>query len=142
MSVEWYAIVVLFAGLALWLNGSVLTGIILTLFFTLFGGGAAFLVGSSSITPVSFFLVFLLALTLLSMFRRSDHVNIGLSTNVYLAFFCVYAAVTAVLLPKIFAKTMAVPPMTSVKAGALVTMPLVYSKENLIAGIYLISTLV
>ena len=143
MKVEWYAAVVALVGVLLWLRGSVFGSAIAVLFFTIFGGGAAFIVGGASITPASFAIVFLLAHVLLSMFSRRDHVNRGLRTNGYLALFCFYGVLAAYIFPRIFLHQIYGPAVTvNGRAGAFAATPLHYSKQNITAAIYLVGVLV
>jgi len=139
MSVEWYAPVVLMVAVLLWIMGGVLDSTMWALFFALFGGGAAFLVGQATIQPVSFFVALLLAHVLLSMFTRSDHVRLGLRVNRYFVFYCLYAAATAFILPKIFARALDVPPLaiSSLKDLYFVTS-LRFSKQNMSTACYIL----
>jgi hypothetical protein len=142
MSVEWYAPVVFAVALLLWVMGSVLDATMWALFFALFGGGAAFLLGQATVQPVTFFVALLLAHVLLSMFARSDHVRLGLRVNRYFIFYCVYAAATAFILPKIFARALDVPPLaiSSLKDLYFVTS-LRFSKQNISTACYILVTL-
>lgn len=143
MSVEWYAPVVTLAGVGLWIWGSLLDSVIAMLFFTLFGGGAALIIGHATILPSSLALVFVLAHLLLTMFRRSDHVNLGLRANNFLAMYCVYGALTAFILPKIFVKAVSVSPLAGIGGGDLyLTSPLHFSSQNITTAAYLIATLI
>ena len=142
MTVGWYAPFVLIVCLGLWFRGSILGSVIAVLFFSLFGGGAAFILGGANIQPTYLALVFLLAHLLLSMFNRSSHANLGLKTNGYLAFFCIYGAYTAFVLPKIFFKQMEVPPVSINNAFIYYTAPLAPSSQNLTTALYLVATLV
>jgi hypothetical protein len=143
MSVEWYAPLVMVVALALWVMGSVMDAVMWALFFALFGGGAAFLVGQASIQPVSFFVALMLVHVLLSMFARSDHVRLGLKVNQYFVFYCVYAAVTAFILPKIFARALDVTPLSfSAKGDTYFVTTLRFSKQNISTAIYILVTLV
>jgi hypothetical protein len=141
MSVQWYAGLVVIVGLCLWLMGDVLGSVVALLFFTLFGGGAAFLIGVTSIQPTSFFLIFLLAHVLLSMFQRTNHVKLGLETNGYLAFLCIYSAIAAMILPKLFFRHMILPPVLINAHDVYYVAPLGPSRQNLTTAIYLIGTL-
>jgi hypothetical protein len=143
MRVEWYAAVVALVGVALWLRGSVLGSTIALLFFSLFGGGAAFIVGGASIIPASFALVFLLAHVLLSMFSKSDHVNLGLKTNTWLGLFCFFGVLSAYIFPKIFVNLLSLPPLAaSAHPVAFAAVPLHYSKQNITTAIYMIGAFV
>jgi hypothetical protein len=142
MRVEWYAVVVTLVGVALWLRGSVLGSVLAVLFFTIFGGGAAFIVGGASITPASFAIVFVLAHLLLSMFTKSDHTNRGLKSSAYLIWFCIYAAATAYILPRMLMNVTHGPSLSLVaRPGTSATVPLHYSKQNITAAIYLIGVM-
>ena len=142
MTVEWYAAAVAAAAAWVWLQGTVLGSVILVLFFSLFGGGAALILGHSTVTPVSFAVIFLIAHTLLSMFNRSSHINVAFKTNSYFAFFGIYGALSAFLLPKIFAKALAVPPMVQNGQKALyVSNSLHFGTQNWTTALYLIATL-
>ena len=143
MTATWYALVVAAVGLFLWLRGSVIASVIAVLFFSLFGGGAAFTVGRSSITPASFALVFLLAHVLLTMFRTRAPVALGLRTNGYLAWYCLYGVAMAVILPKLFAGVVSVPPVSGGGAGVhFAVYTLHYSVQNITAAVYLFGALV
>ena len=143
MKVEWYALAVAALGVGLWIWGSVLDSVLAMLFFTLFSGGAAFIIGHATIQPVAFSLVFVFAHLLLSMFKRTDHANLGFKSNGFLAFFCLYAAAGAFLLPKLFTKAMTVAPLsgTGLKSQFMAT-PLHFSPQNITTAIYLIGTLI
>jgi hypothetical protein len=139
----WYAVLVALVGVALWLRGTVLGSTMALLIFTVFGGGAAFIVGGASITPASFSLVFLLTHLLLSMFSKSDHANLGLKTNIWLGLFCAYGALSAYLFPKIFSHLVALPPVAaSAHPVPFAVVPLQYSKQNITTAIYLIGAFI
>ncbi|HEX4179477.1 MAG TPA: hypothetical protein VHY32_01675 [Caulobacteraceae bacterium] len=141
MSITWYAPLVILVGLGLWLGGDVLGSVVALLFFSLFGGGAAFVLGTTSIQPTSLFQIFLLAHLLLSMFTRTSHVNIGLKTNGYLMFYSIYGAVTAFILPRIFARSMALPPMLINNSDTYYVSALGFSRQNITTAIYMMGTL-
>lgn len=143
MSVEWYAALVALVGVSLWLWGSVLDSVIAMLFFTLFGGGAAFIVGHATIQPASFAMTFVLAHLLLSMFTRSDHTSLGLRTNNYLALFAIYGAASAFILPRIFARAVSISPLSGIGGSDLfLTSPLHFSSQNITTALYLLATLI
>lgn len=142
MTVEWYAALVGLVGVYLWLRGTVLDSVIALMFYGLFGGGAAFVLGHTSVTPESFALVLLVAHALLSMFSRTSHINHGIKTNSYFAFYCLYGAATAYVLPQIFLRQIALPPLSfSKKVGIFAAYPLHFSLQNLTTGAYLIGAL-
>jgi hypothetical protein len=143
MSVEWYAPVVILVGVYLWIWGSVLGSVIAVLFFSLFGGGAALIIGHSTVQPADLMLVFMLAHVLLSMFTRTDHVNVGLKVNGYMAFYAIYGFFSAFTLPKIFARHVYVVPMTANERTAPYMMsPVGYSSQNITQALYMIAALV
>jgi len=141
MSVEWYAPVVMLVALTLWLRGSVLSAVMALTFFTLFDGGAALNVSGASVQPAYFFLVFLVPHVLLTMFNRTSHVKLGLEGNAYLVFYGVYGAATAFYLPKVFSRSIYLPPMLINKAAIFYTAPLGPSKQNITTAIYLIAAM-
>ena len=143
MSVEWYAALVLLVGLGLWVWGSVLDSAIAMTFFTLFGGGAALILGHATIQPASLFMAFLLAHLLLSMFTRSDHTSLGLRTNNYLALFAIYGAVSAFILPRIFYHAVSISPLSGIGGRDLfLTAPLHFTIYNITTAVYLLSVLI
>lgn len=143
MSVEWYAVVVALVGVCLWVWGSVLDSVIAMLFFTLFGGGAAFIVGHATIQPASLAMTFVLAHLLLSMFTRSDHASLGLRANNYLALFAIYGAASAFILPRIFARAVSISPLSGIGGSDLfLTSPLHFSSQNITTALYLLATLI
>ncbi len=77
------------------------------------------------------------------MFRRTDHANLGVKTNGYLAFFCIYAVAGALILPRLFNKAMTVAPLSGagLKSQFMAT-PLHFSPQNITTSIYLIGTLI
>jgi hypothetical protein len=143
MSVEWYAAVVTLVGISLWFFGSVLDSVIAMLFFTMFGGGAAFVLGHATIVPASFAFVFVFAHLLLSMFTRSDHTSLGLRTNNYFALFAIYGAVSAIILPRLFARVVSVSPLSGIGGGDLfLTRPVHFSSQNITTALYLLATFI
>jgi hypothetical protein len=143
MTVGWYAPVVVLVGVALWLWGSVLDSVIAMLFFTMFGGGAAFIIGHATIQPASLALCFVLAHLLLSMFTRSDHARLGLRVNNYLALFAIYGAAGAILLPRIFARIVSISPLTGIGGADLfLTAPVHFSTQNYTTAAYLLATFI
>ena len=142
MKVEWYAVLVAGVGILLWLRGAVLGSALSVLFFSLFSGGAALILGHSTVTPVSFAIIFLLAHLILSLFKRTTHLKIGLTVNLFIIIYCSYGAMTAYLLPKIFYRAMAVPPLLQNGQHTFyVSNVLHYSPQNLTTAIYLLGTL-
>jgi hypothetical protein len=141
MTVEWYAPVVALVGFCLWLWGSLLDSVIFMLFFTMFGGGAALVLGHATILPASLAFVFVLAHLLLSMFTRSDHAKLGFATNSYLALFAIYGAAGAIILPRLFARVVSVSPLSGIGGSDLfLTRPVHFSVQNITTGLYLIAT--
>lgn len=146
MSIGWYLPVVVFVGIVLWVWGGILDSVMATLFFSLFGGGAVVTLGGASIQPVSLMLLFLLVHVILSLPNRSSITNAGLRAglipNGYFAFYCFYGAATAFLLPKIFARSMVLPPMLINKADIYYTSLLGPSRQNLTTAVYLMGAVV
>jgi hypothetical protein len=142
VTIGWYAPVVVLLGLLCWLRGSLIDSVLVMLFFSLFDGGAAFTVGGSSIQPVAFSMVFLLAHAMLLLPRPGNHLNLGLKTNGFLAFYCLYGAIAAFLLPRLFARTMLVPPMLLNKRNIYYVNLLFPSSQNITTAGYLLGTLI
>jgi hypothetical protein len=142
VSVEWYAVAVALVGICLWLWGSVLDSVIAMMFFTLFGGGAAFIVGHATIQPGAFAMTFVLAHLLLSMFTGSGHARLGLRVNNYLALFSLYGAVTAFILPRIFTHALWVSPLTGFGTTLYMTGPVHPSIQNITTALYLLATFI
>jgi hypothetical protein len=142
MSLGWYAVVVVLAGLVLWVTGELIDSVIGALFFSLFAGGAAFNIGQASIQPVSFFLLFLLAhLLLLLVAKPSNIIGRGLRPNAFLIFYCVYSVVAALYLPKVFARTMTVAPMAPNPRDVYEVMTLGPSRQNLTTAGYMLGAM-
>lgn len=142
MTIGWYAPVVVLLALVIWLRGSLIDSVMAMLFFSLFDGGAAFTVGGSSIQPVAFCMLFVLAHAMLLLPRPGNHLNLGLKTNGFLAFYCIYGAIAAFLLPRLFARTMVVPPMLLNKRNIYYVNLLFPSSQNITTAFYLLGTLI
>ncbi|MBV9511000.1 MAG: hypothetical protein JO303_12045, partial [Caulobacteraceae bacterium] len=141
MTVGWYAPVVVLVGLWLWLKGDVLGSVVALMFFSLFGGGAAFIIGTASIQPDYFFLVFLTIHVAFKMLAREKAIDLGLKVNGYLTFFSLFGAITAFILPKLFFRSMSIPPVQINNAQTYYLAPLGPSKQNVTTAIYMIGTM-
>src|SRR3954466_331448 len=122
---------------------SITTMLGLVLFASLLGGASAVTLpslGGSSIAPASFALIFLVIRILLSPAGRFPVVAKALVQNPFLAFFCIYGAITAFLLPRLFFHVINVPQLRSVTGGLFGTAPVEFSSQNITTAVYLLGT--
>jgi hypothetical protein len=138
---------VIVAVLALYLLATrpLLDMLILVLVCSLLAGSAAVILtklGNVSVQPVSFALAFLIVRYALSHRALAARMAVELRENVLLAMFCLYGAITAFLLPRIFAGQINVVTMRPMPANSMFdTTPLAFSTQNITASAYLIGTM-
>ena len=106
---------------------------------TLFGGASAVdlpLLGGASVQP-SLLVLILLGIRLTLGKGAARGTGVALRENAVLVAFCVYAAITAFILPRIFAQRMLVFSMATASLGS---QPLTFSSQNITTAFYLIGT--
>ena len=131
-------LIVILAGLWLLFRPAV-EMLVFVLVCTLFAGASALdmpILGHSSMPPATLALIFLGLRCFKQDVRESPGVLLGLRLNAWLIVFCVYGAMTAFVLPKIFAGRLYVIPMQ--KSSGYV--PLGPSSQNITQAVYLMGT--
>lgn len=116
----------------------------LVLVASLLGGASAVdlpALGGSSIAPASFALVFLVIRILLSPAGRFEVLTKAFARNPFLTCYCVYGAVTAFLLPRLFFHAVSVPQLRNMGVGLYSTTPVEFSSQNITTAVYLLGTL-
>jgi hypothetical protein len=112
---------------------------------TLFSGSAAFIMtalGGSSVSPAHLALVFMAGRILLPGSGAYNAVAPAVRSNVFLAFYTLYSAATAFLLPRIFAGHIAVSPLRPIHIRSFFdTVPLAFTNQNVTTAVYLVGTL-
>jgi hypothetical protein len=127
--------------------GSITSMLSLVLIASLFGAASAVDLpglGGASVTPASVAILFLALRVSLSSAGRFPVIAKAIQQNPYLAFFCIYSAATAFLLPELFSHTINVPPLRDVGnavGNLFATSPVQFSSQNITTAVYLLSTL-
>lgn len=138
-------------GLFVFLFGSVLlfTSTIEAMFAfavlcTLMGGAAAFVVsalGNSSIPPAQLALAFFILRVVMPSAEHKPFAP-AFRANIFFVIFAVYAAISAMIMPRIFAHKINVVPMRPAGLKFLYdTFPLVFTSQNITASVYVIGSL-
>jgi hypothetical protein len=107
---------------------------------TLFGGASAIdlpALGGSSVQPSMLVLVLLGLRIVLSRPMSLSGIGDSIRVNLMLVLYCVYGAITAFLLPKIFFHEIELAPMGAAYLGP---QPLAFSSQNITTAFYLIGT--
>lgn len=107
---------------------------------TLFGGASAIdlpALGGSSVQPSLLVLVLLGVRIVLSKPMSLSGIGDSIWVNLMLVAYCVYGAITAFLLPKIFFHQIELVPMGAAYLGP---QPLAFSSQNITTAFYLIGT--
>lgn len=107
-------------------------------------GGTGASSGGSSIPPADFALLFLGLRMLISRVGRFPQLIMACRQNLFFVVYCLYSAVTAILLPKLFAHRIDVVPMRSLGSNLSVlyaVVPLHTSLQNVTTALYLLGTL-
>lgn len=145
MTLTWIGLVLLPIGLWLLFRAGVAQMLGLILVTSLMGGAAAVnlpALGGSSIPPTYFALAFLAARICLPGSGASAQIMPAIKDNTALITFCLYGAVTAFILPKIFAGQMNLTAMSAGKLRFLLeTSPLKFSTQNITTAVYLLGTM-
>jgi len=140
-----FGIAIALIGTYLLFRSSLLAMMAFVLFCSLLGGAEAFglkFLGGASIQPQSFALVFLVLRAIMDFPSLNQHLRQSLIQNWAFVFFCVYSAVTAFILPKLFAGSMTVSPMRTITLESLYDVfPVRFSSQNVTTAFYIMSTL-
>jgi len=115
----------------------------LVLVSSLLGGASAIILtslGGSGIAPASLALVFLVLRIFMSPAGRFPVIAKGLIQNPFLAFYCIYGAITAFLLPRLFFHAVNVPQLRAIGGGLFGTAPVEFSSQNITTAVYLLGT--
>jgi len=119
---------------------SIVWMLVLFLVATLFGGASAVdlpLLGGASIQPSLLVLVLLGVRLMLAKAVPGRFVGVAFRENALLVGYCLYAAVTAFILPRIFFDRIAVIPMATAYLGE---QPLNFTSQNITSAFYLVGT--
>jgi hypothetical protein len=145
MAFTWIGLVIVLIGALLLIRSSAVSMFSFVLFMSLLGGSAAIVLpalGGSSIPPTYLALGFLAARILLPGSGTVSLVGPALRDNMALAVFCLYGAITAFLLPRLFADALNVTPMHSSDLRHIFdTRPLGFSSQNITTAVYMIGAL-
>ena len=146
MSLTIFGIVIVLAGLLFLLGAGMTTMLAFVMATTLLGGSAAIALpalGGSSIPPANLALMFLVLRAVLPGPRQMERLGPALRANIFLIVFCLYGAITAFILPRLFAGALEVTPL---RPGAVRQLfeaaPLHFSSQNITTSIYLMGTFV
>jgi len=143
MTPTWIGLVLLLIGGLLMIRGSILTMLGLMLACSLLGGSSAInlpALGGAAIQPAYLALGLLILRILLA--DGSTRVLLGpaLSANSAMVVFCLYGAVGAILLPRMFEGMIDVTPMKPSTADLFGTEPLRSSSQNVTAAVYVVGS--
>ncbi len=145
MSLTFFGALMLMIGPLLLMGAGMIAMLAFVMVATLFGGSAAIelpALGGSSIPPANLALLFLLLRAVLPGHRQMERLGPALSANIFLIIFALYGAVTAWILPRLFAGALEVTPL---RPGAVRQLfeasPVHFSSQNITTSVYLIGTL-
>jgi hypothetical protein len=111
------------------------------LFCSLLGGASIADMGGSSIPPADFALLFLGSRLVISRAFRFSYIATAFWQNVFFTSYCLYSAITAMLLPRIFANHIDIVPMRSLALSIYSVVPLHMSMQNATTAFYILGTL-
>lgn len=146
MTVTIFGVLVIVVGGWLLVRGTVLAMLLFVMTMSLLSGSAAFVLtgglGGSSVPPASAALVFLVLRCLIPEDRGDPAKGDAVRSNVMLIAFAVYGALTAYILPGIFAGTISVTPLRPIPSDdPFATFPLAFSSQNITVSVYLLGTM-
>ncbi len=139
----YFGAIIAAAAIIIMVRRSLTAMLVLVMVCSLFGGAAAAnlpALGGSSIPPAHFALGFLALNVALSRVGTAANLAEAARKNIILVFFGLYGVVAALLLPRVFAHTMAVAPMRPLgpAAGLFGVVPLAPSSQNVTTAVYLL----
>ncbi len=145
MTLTWIGVLLLLIGGILLFRGGLLPMLAFVLATSLFGASAAInlpALGGSSIPPTYMALGFLALRVVLAGRETLGQLGAAVRENAIFVTFCLYGAVTAFVLPRIFADQMYVTPMRAIGLKHLFdTFPLRFTNQNVTTAVYLIGTM-
>lgn len=141
-----FGVLVIGIGTILLVSGSATAMLAFVMTTTLMGGSAAIALpalGGSTIPPANLALLFLALRVLLPSPGHWNRLTRGAADNIFLIVFSLYGAVSAWLLPRMFAGSIKVTPLRPGAVRQLYeTTPLNFSSQNITTSVYLMGTLV
>ncbi len=144
MSVTLFGVLVIVTGSWLLLRGSIVAMLIFVMICSLMSGAAALApsgLNGSTVPPAATAMPFLILRCLLPGTGTARVVGQAIRATIWLGFFALYGALTAYVLPRIFAGTIAVTPLRPIAGDNLfVTYPLAFSAQNVTVSVYLLLT--
>lgn len=139
-----FGLISIAVGLLLLVRGTSLDLLRFMMISTLFSGSAAIVMtalGGSAISPAHLALAFLIARILLPGSGEYSQIAPAVSANGFLVAYGLYGAMTAIVLPRLFAWKIYVAPLRPVTiSGLFDTVPLVFTTQNITSAVYLVGT--
>jgi len=140
-----FGLISIAVGLLLLVRGTSLDLLRFMMISTLFSGSSAITMtalGGSAISPAHLALAFLIARILLPGSGEYSRIAPAVSVNGFLVFYALYGAVTAFVLPRLFAWQMYVAPLRPVTiTGLFDTVPLVFTTQNITTAVYMVGSM-
>lgn len=145
MTVTVFGVLVMIVGGWLLARGTVVAMLLFVMAMSLMSGAGAFVLtalGGSTVPPASAAAVFLLLRCLLPARGREPVVGEAIRANAMLAAFAIYGALSASIMPRIFAGKLQVTPLRPIPSDdPFVTFPLTFSSQNITVSVYLLGTM-
>jgi hypothetical protein len=111
---------------------------------TVFSGSSAInltALGGASVQPAYFSLAFLALRIFFTPLGSISNVLISVRNVPFLATFCLYSSITALILPRLFADAIYVVPLTPLTSRLYDIYPLAFSAQNITTAFYMLGTL-
>jgi hypothetical protein len=145
MTVTIFGFLVVLLGTWILLRGSAIAMLSFVMAMSLMSGAAAFVLtglGGSTVPPAPAAVPFLVLRCLLPGSGRAPAVQDAIRGNIMLIAFAVYGALSAYILPRIFAGRISVTPLRPIPTDdPFVTFPLLFSPQNVTVSVYLLLTM-
>jgi hypothetical protein len=138
-----FGLLVVIGSLAL-MRRSITAMLCFALLISIFGAASALdlpALGGSSIQPAHLALAFVTSRILFSRAGNFRLIAHAAGRNIFLVAYCVYGAVTAFILPKLFAGAMLVVPLKPRDNFIYAIDPLDFSSQNITQAVYLLGTM-
>ncbi len=146
MSLTLFGIIIVLVGALLLVRSGMAAMLAFVMVATLFGGSAAIALpalGGSTIPPANLALLFLILRAILPGPQQMERLGPALRANAFLIIFALYGIISAFIMPRLFAGTIAVTPL---RPGAVRQLyeasPLHFSSQNITTAVYLMGTLI
>lgn len=137
-------LVVLLVSVVLLVTARIEAMMAMAMICSLMGGSAALIVtalGSSSIPPISVVMGFLLVRVIVSGHRTAGDLTSAVRVNALYLLYAGWAVITAMVMPRIFARRIDVVPLRPVGLRNLFdTFPLVFSNQNITSSVYIVGS--